>query len=84
MIVVDVASGIWNVANFEHDDVSEHTYTVDEDGCNCPAAKWHSGKCKHEDAVDKARQRDADDDCDCVEDFPCWPCYRDGKRDLPA
>ena len=26
------------------------------------------------------------DECDCAElsdDFPCWPCVRDGKRELP-
>lgn len=35
---------------------------------------------------------DSDDDrpecdCDCGElsgDFPCWPCVRDGRRDLPG
>jgi hypothetical protein len=33
---------------------------------------------------------DRDDDspeCDCDElsgDFPCWPCVRDGRRDLPG
>ena len=26
-----------------------------------------------------------DEECDCgdLSDFPCWPCYRDGKRELP-
>ncbi|RKS81529.1 SWIM zinc finger protein [Haloarcula quadrata] len=30
---------------------------------------------------------DRPEDCDCAElsgDFPCWPCVRDGRRDLPG
>ncbi len=29
---------------------------------------------------------DRPEDCDCEElsgDFPCWPCVRDGRRELP-
>jgi hypothetical protein len=32
------------------------------------------------------RDDDRPDECDCDElsgDFPCWPCVRDGRRDLP-
>lgn len=59
MIVVRAAPGIHNVANYEHgsDNVNEHTYSVTaEHGCSCPAAKYHDGLCKHEQAV-----LDADD-----------------------
>jgi hypothetical protein len=30
---------------------------------------------------------DDDRDCDCADlsgDFPCWECYRSGRRDLPS
>lgn len=37
--------------------------------------------------ADNEAPSDSDgDECDCLtlSDFPCWPCYRDGKRDLPG
>jgi len=37
-------------------------------------------------AVNVATETDTDD-CDCGElsgDFPCWPCVRNGRRDLPG
>jgi hypothetical protein len=41
-----------------------------------------------EGTVEKSTHLDADEqgECDCKDlpdDFPCWPCVRDGKRDLP-
>lgn len=34
--------------------------------------------------VDQGTEQDTDEECSCEEltdDFPCWPCYRDGRRD---
>jgi hypothetical protein len=30
-------------------------------------------------------ESDKEEECDCSEasDFPCWPCFRDGRKDLP-
>lgn len=36
---------------------------------------------------DEALDAERPDDCDCSDDpgsFPCWPCVRDGYRELPA
>jgi hypothetical protein len=41
--------------------------------------KETGGEAKHLDASEH-------NECDCAglsEDFPCWPCVRDGKRELP-
>ena len=35
---------------------------------------------------DESEDEEEGDDCDCEHlesDFPCWECYRTGKRDLP-
>ena len=36
--------------------------------------------------VDQEAEKDTGEDCGCDDlsgEFPCWPCYRDGRRDLP-
>lgn len=33
---------------------------------------------------DGEQDREEEEECNCgsLIDFPCWPCYRDGKREL--
>lgn len=34
--------------------------------------------------VEESAEQETDDNCSCDgDDFPCWPCYRAGRRDLP-
>ena len=34
-------------------------------------------------AEDNDTDQPADCDCDGLRGFPCWPCVRSGRRDLP-
>ncbi|WP_435158370.1 hypothetical protein [Haladaptatus sp. DFWS20] len=36
-----------------------------------------------EDSEDDAEPEDCDCDCDGLDDFPCWPCVRTGRTELP-
>lgn len=89
--VANHSAGIVNVANHEHGEgeAKEHTYTVSIDGtettsCTCPSDTYHSGKCKHRQAVENDPNSLRPADCSCQSgsgqfgDLPCWPCYRDG------
>jgi hypothetical protein len=66
--------------------------------CTCPHHVHRNAFCKHMAAVENATDDgtlDAflseDDDetkpeeCDCADlgDFPCWPCVRMGRKELP-
>ncbi|WP_458190955.1 SWIM zinc finger family protein [Haladaptatus sp. NG-WS-4] len=65
--------------------------------CTCPHHVHRSAFCKHMAAVENATEEGTlnafpteDDetepeDCDCegLGDFPCWPCVRMGRKDLP-
>lgn len=63
MVVLHLGDSIHNVVNYEHDDgPRDHTYTVTDDGCSCPSAKYNPGSCKHEDAVSVAREQSESDD----------------------
>lgn len=37
-------------------------------------------------AIAEDRSEEEEDQCNCGEiiDFPCWPCVRDGKKELPG
>ncbi|GAA0236753.1 SWIM zinc finger family protein [Haladaptatus pallidirubidus] len=67
--------------------------------CTCPHHIHRNAYCKHMAAVETATddgtlnafpsedsEDDAEpDDCDCdgLGDFPCWPCVRTGRKELP-
>ncbi|WP_248911077.1 SWIM zinc finger family protein [Halocatena marina] len=64
-------AGKINVANLSHgaEKAKEHTYTVSmADGsavsCTCPSDKYHSGKCKHREAVEGRDGFERRDNCD--------------------
>ncbi|GAA0236721.1 SWIM zinc finger family protein [Haladaptatus pallidirubidus] len=65
----------------------------------CPHHVHHTAFCKHMAAVENATDdgtldafpsADEDDtdpeDCDCdgLGGFPCWPCVREGRKELPS
>ncbi|WP_435158696.1 SWIM zinc finger family protein [Haladaptatus sp. DFWS20] len=74
------------------DDVTEKLMA-----CTCPHHVHRNAFCKHMAAVEGATDdgtlhafpsRDDDtepEDCDCenLGDFPCWPCIRVGRKELP-
>ncbi|SIR96235.1 hypothetical protein SAMN05421858_4778 [Haladaptatus litoreus] len=64
--------------------------------CTCPHHVHRTADCKHMVAVDNAtddgmleafpsEDEDEPEDCDCdsLGDFPCWPCVRAGRKELP-
>ncbi|SIR89579.1 SWIM zinc finger [Haladaptatus litoreus] len=65
--------------------------------CTCPHHVHRNAYCKHMAAVENATDdgsltafpSDDDDaepeDCDCdgLNGFPCWPCVRTGRKELP-
>ncbi|WP_190303868.1 SWIM zinc finger family protein [Haladaptatus sp. R4] len=76
------------------DDVTEELMA-----CTCPHHVHRNAFCKHMTAVENAtddgtleafpsedNEDDAEpEDCDCegLGDFPCWPCVRTGRKELP-
>jgi hypothetical protein len=75
------------------DDVTEELMA-----CTCPHHVHRTAFCKHMVAVENAtddgmldafpseKEDDAEpNNCDCagLGDFPCWPCVRTGRKDLP-
>ncbi|ODR79565.1 hypothetical protein BG842_06580 [Haladaptatus sp. W1] len=75
------------------DDVTEELMA-----CTCPHHIHRNAFCKHMAAVENATDdgtlnafpsEDEDDtnpeDCDCdgLNGFPCWPCVRTGRKELP-
>ncbi|MCO8256786.1 SWIM zinc finger domain-containing protein, partial [Haladaptatus sp. AB618] len=75
------------------DDVTEELMA-----CTCPHHVHRNAFCKHMAAVENATDdgtieafpseddNDAEpDNCDCegLGDFPCWPCVRTGRKQLP-
>ncbi|WP_458188879.1 SWIM zinc finger family protein [Haladaptatus sp. NG-WS-4] len=75
------------------DDVTENLMA-----CTCPHHVHRNAYCKHMAAVETATddgtldafpsadEADAElEDCDCdgLGDFPCWPCVRTGRKELP-
>ncbi|GAA0197410.1 hypothetical protein GCM10009000_008870 [Halobacterium noricense] len=82
-----------NPANHQYT-VSIDDVTNELMACTCP----HHVFCKHMAAVENATNdgtleafpseddKDADpEDCDCdgLKGFPCWPCVRIGRKELP-
>ncbi|GAA5049469.1 SWIM zinc finger family protein [Haladaptatus pallidirubidus] len=76
--------------------VSIDDVTDDLMACTCPHHVHRNAFCKHMAAVETATEdgtldafpsEDEDDaeDCDCdgLGDFPCWPCVRTGRKELP-
>ncbi|SIR98790.1 SWIM zinc finger [Haladaptatus litoreus] len=65
--------------------------------CTCPHHAHRNAVCKHMAAVENAtddgtlevfpsEDNDAEPkDCDCegLSGFPCWPCVRTGRKELP-
>ncbi len=65
--------------------------------CTCPHHVHRNAFCKHMAAVENAtddgtldafpsEDNDAEqEDCDCdgLDGFPCWPCVRTGRKELP-
>ncbi|MFH5802075.1 SWIM zinc finger family protein [Haladaptatus sp. CMAA 1911] len=73
------------------DDVTENLMA-----CTCPHHVHRNAFCKHMAAVENVTddgtldafpsEDDAEpEDCDCagLGDFPCWPCVRTGRKELP-
>ncbi|WP_458210948.1 SWIM zinc finger family protein [Haladaptatus sp. NG-SE-30] len=75
------------------DDVTEELMA-----CTCSHHAHRNAFCKHMAAVENATEdgtldafpsedkADAEpDNCDCegLEDFPCWPCVKTGRKELP-
>ncbi|SIR99058.1 hypothetical protein SAMN05421858_5041 [Haladaptatus litoreus] len=75
------------------DDVTEELMA-----CTCPHHVHRNAFCKHMAAVENATddgtleaflsEDDNDtepEDCDCdgLGDFPCWPCVKTGRKELP-
>ncbi|WP_435158850.1 hypothetical protein [Haladaptatus sp. DFWS20] len=79
--------------------VSIDDVTEDLMACTCPHHVHRNAFCKHMTAVETATDdgtldafpsEDKEDDtepedCDCdgLGDFPCWPCVRTGRKELP-
>ncbi|MFH5802248.1 SWIM zinc finger family protein [Haladaptatus sp. CMAA 1911] len=65
--------------------------------CTCPHHVHCDAFCKHMAAVETATDdrtldvfpsedddtKPEDCDCDGLGDFPCWPCVRTGRKELP-
>ena len=65
--------------------------------CTCPHHVHRNAFCKHMAAVENATDdgtleafssednetEPEDCDCDDLGDFPCWPCVRTGRKELP-
>ncbi|MFH5802202.1 SWIM zinc finger family protein [Haladaptatus sp. CMAA 1911] len=64
--------------------------------CTYPHHVHRNAFCKHMAAVETAtddgplevfpsEEKDEPEDCDCdgLGDFPCWPCVRTGRKELP-
>ncbi len=78
--------------------VSMDDVTEDLMACTCPHHDHRNALCKHMAAVESAtddrtldafpseNDNDAEpDNCDCdgLGGFPCWPCVRTGREELP-
>jgi hypothetical protein len=78
--------------------VSIDDVTKDLMACTCPHYVHRNAVCKHMAAVENATEEEALDafpsedeadtepdncDCDGLNGFPCWPCVRTGRKELP-
>lgn len=89
------------VRNCSHDDPNEHEYVVFVESeipfdCDCPAAQYHEGPCKHQVAVAinepvlaacEAAQNEREVgqcECDDLGELPCWNCIESGRKTLDS
>ncbi|WP_266080597.1 SWIM zinc finger family protein [Haladaptatus caseinilyticus] len=84
-----------NPANHQYT-VSIDDVTHELMACTCPHHVHRNAFCKHMAAVENAtddgtldafpsEDEDELEDCDCegLGGFPCWPCVRTGRKELP-